>query len=117
MKSELLEKMAAMVHSGWLEEKKRQGFHHPDDCDCKNRCSFDICRTSETREGGGTCPKWNEGINKLKRKFGPCNKCHKDMKPYAELDENVKELDRVMVRQFEKNLEELGYAIGIDATK
>ena len=94
MESELLEKMAALVHDGWLEEKKRQGFHHPSKCDD----SFII--SEHPLDYAGTC-----------------SKCHSDMKPYSELSENVKELDRVMVRQFEKNLEDCGYAIGIDATK
>lgn len=39
------------------------------------------------------------------------------MRPYVELSEDEKELQRKMVRQFERHLEELGYAIGIDATK
>lgn len=90
MEKELLEQMAEKVHNSWWEEKKNQEFHHPQDC---------------------------LDTHKTKDDFVMCSRCHSDMKPYQELREEIKELDRVMVRQFEEHLEELGYAIGIDATK
>jgi len=33
------------------------------------------------------------------------------MKPYNKLIDSVKELDRVMIREFEKNIKGLGYTI------
>jgi len=64
-----IEKIAERVHDAWWEEKKRQGFHSPEDCS----------------SGGGV-------------RFGiPCERCHSDMYPYDELSENVKEYDRKTV--------------------
>jgi hypothetical protein len=90
MEDELLEQMAEKVHDSWWEEKKRQGFHMP-----RSDCPLYF-----PEAGAGMVEGYEE-----------CDKCHKDMKPYAELDEAVKELDRVMVRQFEEHLGKLNHVI------
>lgn len=104
MEDKLLEQMAEKVHDAWAEEKKRQGFHHPDDCPTDGKIK-------------GVLPVWKFGAKKPGYEEFDCPKCHKDMKPYAELSENVKHLDRRMVIKFEILLEELGYAIGRDYSK
>jgi len=67
--------------------------------------------------------KVHDGWMKEKRKQGyhhpskcplerkGCMKCHEQMKPYNKLIDSVKELDRVMIREFEKNIKGLGYTI------
>ncbi len=84
MEYDLLEALAEKVHNSWWEEKKGQGYH-------LTRSHKDLAYVDH----------------------GPCNLCHPDMKPYSELSQEVKELNRVMVRQFEKHLEELGCYIVI----
>jgi len=72
-KNELIEQLSSDVHDGWWDEKRKQGFHAPLDCP----------------EIHAPYNKWNTN----------CDKCHRDMYPYNELPENVKEYDRVTVRK------------------
>lgn len=99
MNSELLERMAEKAHCSWWMEKMRQGYHHPDDCK-KSKMITTL-----------------EELNPFSCISSECKKCHSDMKPYSELSEDVKELDRVMVEEFEKNLEGLGYYIEKEKSK
>ncbi len=139
MEKKLLEAMAEKVHDAWWGEKKEQGFHNQKDCDPKNKppsedevkycdnwpdltgneiVERELCR-GETRaklqfSGPGCqgCDHWITGKRITKNEIrGFCSKCHKDMKPYSELDDTTKNLDRVMVMKFEIQLEELGYII------
>ena len=73
MNQETLEKCAEAVHNAWWEEKKRQGFHSPNECPKRE---FEIGNKFEKH----------------------CDKCHPDMYPYAELSEHIKHYDRVTAR-------------------
>jgi len=83
MSNNIIESLSSAVHDAWWKEKASQGFHSPANCP--------TLRTGDT-------------YNKFKKY---CDKCHTDMYPYAELPENIKEYDRVMVRTV---LKELGKA-------
>lgn len=72
------EAIAAKVHDAWWDEKKRQGFHAPEDCQSGNAHT-------------------NRVLNTFDRLFEYCPRCHTDMYPYAELPENIKDYDRVTV--------------------
>lgn len=102
MEDKLLEQMAEKVHDSWKEEKKRQEYHAPKKCNWKPDISTLLSDKVEV-----VCEAVPTGR-------GTCTKCHKDMIPYSELSEDVKDLDRVMVMKFEEQLKELGYAIGRD---
>lgn len=65
-----IEELANEVHQAWWKEKVKQGYHAP-------------------LIGH---PKIGDRLKKS------CPLCHMDMYPYAELDEGVKEYDRVTVR-------------------
>jgi|GEM_PF-5197606 len=65
-----IEELSEQVHNAWMDEKRKQGFHSPQEC--KNY-------------GGIVFKKW-------------CDRCHTDLYPYASLPENIKEYDRVTVR-------------------
>lgn len=68
-----IEFLSEQVHNAWWEEKKRQGFHAP--IDCQYHDDF-----------------WEGKFEKS------CDHCHTDMYPYYELPEHIKEYDRVTVR-------------------
>lgn len=78
----VVEQLAEQVHNAWWGEKKRQGFHSPNDC-----------------------PNIQTACGKFEKH---CPKCHSDMYPYQELPEHVKEYERVTVRTVLKALEEFG---------
>jgi len=69
-----IERIAEKVHNAWWKEKIKQGFHSPLDC----------LRVPV--------------LDGRDRKFSKrCGRCHSDMYPYAELPENIKDYDRMMV--------------------
>lgn len=71
------EKIASKVHDAWWEEKKRQGFHPPNECLKKSK---------------------EDKLGKAYKFAKSCDKCHSDMYPYEELPEHIKEYDRVTVK-------------------
>lgn len=96
---ENVEFLAEQVHNAWWEEKKKQGFHSPLDCQSKNYKSFKNTdeRNQERFYDAGNNPKF----------YKWCNKCHTDMYPYDELAENIKEYDRVTVKTIIDAIEKL----------
>jgi len=79
-----LEFLAEQVHNSWWEEKKKQGFHAP------NECMF------------------YSKLNGTEEKFTKhCDKCHADMYPYDELADNIQEYDRVTVKTVLDAIEKL----------
>ena len=76
-----IEQIASKVHDAWWDEKAKQGFHSPMNC--------------------------NEAAETRHPRVKTCDKCHCDMYPYGDLPDNVKEYDRVMVRTVLAAMEEL----------
>jgi hypothetical protein len=73
-----IEFLSEQVHNAWWEEKKRRGFHAPNECP-----DFE--------------PEKQEFL--ITQKFTKhCDHCHTDMYKYSELPENIKEYDRVTVQ-------------------
>lgn len=70
---EHIEELSAGVHNAWWDEKKKQGFHPPRECD-----------------------KYVQEVDDKFTKI--CERCQTDMYPYDELPENIKEYGRVTVR-------------------
>lgn len=87
MNDEVIEFMAEGIHIGWMEESQRQG--RPDHVFVPGPSRF--CEY-------GSCDL-------------PAEKHHKDMLPYADLSEPVKNYDRVTARAAVRRLEEAGYEI------
>jgi hypothetical protein len=73
-----IELLAEEVHNAWMSEKLAQGFHAPNNC--QNFDPDDVAHLY--------CDKFERH----------CEKCHTDLYPYEELPENIKECDRVTVR-------------------
>jgi len=98
----LVELISEGVHDAWWDEKKRQGFHSPNECKSENHKSF-------------MRADWKEQErleNNHKRKFFEwCKKCHTDMYPYEELPEHIKEYDRVTVRTVLVMLDKNDYSV------
>lgn len=90
-----IETIASKVHDSWWEEKKKQGFHSPVDCKSDSAVS---AREHDIR---------SQGLYEFIRFYNYCDKCHKDMYPYFELPENIKEYDRVTVKTVIKAIEDL----------
>lgn len=88
----LIERLSEKVHDAWWEEKKKQGFHAPYDCEL-----FKNSIQPQSIE-------WYKSQKFTKH----CDKCHPDMYPYDELPEGIKEYDRVTVRAVLKAIDELG---------
>ena len=90
--------LAGKVHDAWWEEKKKQGFHSPNDCNSSNHESFKNA-SDHNKE------KLEDFHNSKFYKW--CDKCHADMYPYNELEENIKDYDRVTVDTVIKAIEQL----------
>jgi hypothetical protein len=94
-----IEFLSEQVHNAWWEEKKRQGFHAPNDCQSKNHLSF--CGTEwQTKE------RFEDNHNPKLYKW--CDHCHTDMYFYDELPENIKDYDRVTVKTVIEAIKKLG---------
>jgi hypothetical protein len=98
-----IEFLSEEVHNAWWEEKKQQGFHSPNDCESKNHKSY----LNASAEGQQRFE--DAGFNSKFYKW--CDKCHTDMYPYNELDENIKEYDRVTVKTVINAIEKLNNKI------
>lgn len=84
-----IEFLSEQVHNAWMEEKRKQGFHAPNECESINHKSFQSADwQSKERLEDLHNPKF----------YKWCDKCHTDLYPYAEFPENIKEYDRVTVR-------------------
>ena len=93
-----LENIAEEVHNSWWNEKIKQGFHAPNDCKSKNHKSYlSASWENQDRFDDNTRPKF----------YKWCDKCHTDMYNYKELDENIKDYDRVTVKTVIKAIEKL----------
>lgn len=89
------EAIAEKVHDAWWAEKGRQGFHSPENCITQ---SAKDCKAQDIKSLG------HYPFLKF-HKF--CPKCHADMYSYSELQEHVKDYDRVTVDAVIKAIEEL----------
>lgn len=72
-----IERLAEISHTAWAEAKRKQGFHHPDEC--PNKAS----------------------AGKINLKFFGkyyCKKCHDGLCSYTELSEDYKDLDRATMK-------------------
>lgn len=86
--NKVIELISEEVHNAWMNEKRDQGFHSPDECQSKNHKGFlnTDCKNQE---------RLTDNCNIKFYKW--CDKCHTDLYPYNELPENIKEYDRVTV--------------------
>ena len=71
-----IERLAEISHTAWAKEKRKQGFHHPDEC--PNKAS----------------------AGKIHQQFFGkyCKKCHDGLCSYSELSEDYKDLDRATMK-------------------
>ena len=89
MNNDLIEELSAEVHTAWWEEKKKQGFHAPNECISANKRSY--CKSPWQIQD-----RFDDHFNPKFYKW--CDKCHTDMYSYKELPENIKDYDRVTVK-------------------
>ena len=97
-----IELISEGVHNAWWKEKKKQGFHSPNECKSKNHKSFQNAHWQEKEKMEDTHnPKF----------YRWCDECHTDMYPYEELPEHIKEYDRVTVKAVLGTLEKHNYTV------
>ena len=94
-----IEFLAEQVHNTWWQEKEKQGFHSPNDCESENRTGY-INSDWQSQE------RFDNYFDS--RYYEWCDKCHSDMYPYNELPEHIKEYDRVTVRTVLNAIDKLG---------
>lgn len=90
---EIAERMGAAAHELWMQKRKEEkGWHAPEDCDYVPE----------------EAPHPAIGVPYRR---GDCPKCHKCMRPYDQLPDSERELDRQYPRLFMDTLEKGGYRI------
>lgn len=84
-----IELVAEKVHDAWWETKQKAGFHAPHECESDNKKSY-LNASWQNQD------RFDDHFDADKYKW--CDKCHPDMIPYSNLEDNIKEYDRVTVR-------------------
>jgi len=127
---EIAEKLGAAVHNLWMAKRKTEkGWHAPEDCQENNfregalcykccfwlgesinefKCTKSIMGYKEFVKSDGKCPSFSIKM---------CTNCHSCMRPYAELPDSEKELDRAYPAEFFKILDEMGYMVTVKRRK
>jgi hypothetical protein len=91
----LTERMAEVVHQQWMEKRaKEKGWHSPEEC------------PQHPARNNPAIP-WNL----LPKDAKYCENCHPCMRPYADLPDSEKDLDRAYPGEFFKILGEMGYMV------
>lgn len=100
--TDLMERAALAAHNAWWAAKKAAGFHAPEECPCREEHVW-----ASDRAGGvfasdtSVCARCGTGWNRREVNgvtVATCRWCHRDMRPYADLEEPTKELDRSYMR-------------------
>lgn len=95
-----IELLSEKVHDAWQNEKISQGFHAPVNCQSENKRSYRDASWNEKE-------RFDDHFDHRLYKW--CEKCHTDLYPYSELEEHIKEYDRVTVRTVLKAIEEVSH--------
>jgi len=108
--SAIAETLGEACHVAWAEKRREEkGWHAPEECTGPVECYTceGVGKITTPLIGGGEethgciiC----DGSGKT-----PCSKCHPCMRPYKDLPDSEKELDRQYPRLFIKILAEMGY--------
>lgn len=100
--NEIAERMGCAVHELWMEKRRKEkGWQTPE-------ASHIIYGEEHCRMYSNL---WCDG-KAMRNDFDEkCQKCHPCMRPYSELPETEKELDRAYPAMFIKILDEMGYQI------
>lgn len=89
---EISERMGEAVHNAWMEKRKEEkGWHAPENCTQRFRPKSQI----------------RMSMNDSKH----CDNCHPCMRPYSELPDSEKELDRQYPKLFLQILDKMGYEV------
>lgn len=106
------ERMGEIGHNAWMEKRRKEkGWHAPEDCPgpeecyaCKGtgRCTTTLIPSGVEIHECGLC----DGKGTV-----PCQKCHPCMRPYKDLPDSEKELQRLYPKLFLQALDEMGYEV------
>ena len=92
---EISEKMGEAVHNAWMEKRKKEkGWHSPEECPSNRDSIVEV--SIDHKPSSPRCPQ-----------------CHPCMRPYKDLPESEKELDRQYPELFFKILEEMSYKVSL----
>lgn len=110
--AEIAERMGEAVHHRWMVKRRAEkGWHAPEDCRTPPICP------SCNGEGKVTTPlttggyEAHECLNCSGTGKVKCIACHPCMRPYKELPDSEKELDRQYPTLFFEILKEMGYYV------
>lgn len=115
---EVSERMGEEVHNLWMEERKKEkGWHAPEDCPEIDR--QDLCMSCDNRVDGTTLGCMDLPGEAIRGKSvcpthahkSHCSNCHARMRPYNDLPDSEKELDRAYPAAFFRILDEMGLEI------
>ena len=103
----IAEEMGEAVHELWMEKhRKERGWHSPEECPSKEGrvrcqdCGYLGCEDAERLvDANGKCERFT------------CLNCHTCMRPYEELSDSEKELDRAYPRLFLEILPKWGFVV------
>jgi len=92
---EISERMGNKVHKVWMEKRRKEkGWHSPEECPIRKAERISVNASMMGMPLG---------------KF--CDNCHPCMRPYKDLPDSVKELDREYPKVFLKILNEMGFQV------
>lgn len=116
MLPEIAEKLGEAVHNMWMAKRKAEKrWHSPEECpDKKKGCSncdhwndVDLCGKGHNIKK----PSNHDCSDFFPRNLILCSQCHTCMRPYKDLPDSEKELDRAYPAEFIKILDSLGYML------
>jgi len=102
---EIGERMGEAAHVAWMEKRRKErGWHAPEDCPCFER-DCGACGGTKVNREGHPCIGCN-GTG-----HAHCVNCHPCMRPYKDLPDSEKELNRPYPQVFMKILADMGYVV------
>jgi len=102
---EIGERMGEAAHVAWMERRKKEkDWHSPEDCPTQGKQCL-ACEGTKIGPTKGPCI-FCDGEGRV-----PCPLCHPCMRPYKDLPDSEKEINRPYPQMFMKILADMGYVV------
>jgi hypothetical protein len=123
---EIVDALGEAVHNLWMAKRKAEkGWHNPDECPENNfregalcyKCCFWLGKSINEFKCGKSLMGYKEFVksdNKCSSfSIRMCPQCHDCMRPYKDLPDSEKELDRAYPAEFIKILDSMGFMLTV----
>ncbi|MFH1226780.1 MAG: hypothetical protein V1701_02615 [Planctomycetota bacterium] len=122
---EIAEKLGEAVHNLWMAKRKAEkGWHAPEKCPENNfregslcyKCCFWLGKSINEFKCSKSMMGYKEFVTKENCpsfSWKMCSDCHPCMRPYSELPDSEKELDRAYPAEFFRILDGMGYMVTV----